>query len=153
MVAKIILAQYQLVDNLGVKVIEMKDKNDNIMFLAKDGKVICKSGTFEDINASGNFKSRNPTTWNEVEMNADEGSITMRGPSNVDDDNNQLPSTSATLIDLLKLDYDVDPDNLARIARLKLMGRDRSLSITNEGVYVSDQFGGTHYKTWENILK
>lgn len=152
-VAKIILAQYQLVENLGVRVIEMKDKDNNTVFLAKDGDVICKSGTFENINASGTFKSRNPTTWNEVEMNADEGSITMRGPSNVDDDNNQLPSTGATLIDLLKLDYEVDPDNLARIARVLLLGRDRRLSMNNEGVSLSDQYGITHYKTWENILK
>ena len=86
-------------------------------------------------------------------MNADEGSITMRGPSNVDDDNNQLPSTGATLIDLLKLDYEVDPDNLARTARILLLGRDRRLSMNNGGVSLSDQYGITHYKTWENILK
>lgn len=152
-VAKIILAQYQLVENLGVKVIEMADKQGNIVFQAKDGKVICKSGTFESINASGNFKSRNPTTWNEVEMNADEGSITMRGPSNVDDDNNQLPSTSATLIDLLKLDYDVDPDSLARIPRLLMQGGDRYLKITNEGVRFRGRDNVGYFKTWENILK
>lgn len=54
-VAKIILAQYQLVDNLGVKVIEMKDKNDNIMFLAKDGNVICNGGIFQNISVSGDI--------------------------------------------------------------------------------------------------
>lgn len=152
-VAKIILAQYQLVENLGVKVIEMADKQGNIVFQAKDGKVICKSGTFENINASGNFKSRNPTTWNEVEMNAEEGSFTMRGPSNVDDDNNQLPSTAATLIDLLKLDYDVDPDSLARIPRLLMQGGDRILEITNEGVRFRGRDNVGYFKTWENILK
>ena len=54
-VAKIILAQYQLVDNLGVKVIEMQDKNGNIMFQAKDGKVSCKGGIFQNVSVSGDI--------------------------------------------------------------------------------------------------
>lgn len=51
--ANIILTQYQLVDNLGVKVIEMKDEQDNIVFLAKDGDVICNKGTFDGIKVTG----------------------------------------------------------------------------------------------------
>lgn len=43
---KILLAQYALVKNLGVEAIEMKDANNNTVFLAKGGKVICNSGTF-----------------------------------------------------------------------------------------------------------
>ena len=43
---KILLAQYALVKNLGVEAIDMKDANDNIIFQAKDGNVICNSGTF-----------------------------------------------------------------------------------------------------------
>lgn len=54
-IAKIILTQYQLVDNLGVKVIEMKDEHDKIMFLAKDGKVICNGGIFQNISVSGDI--------------------------------------------------------------------------------------------------
>lgn len=54
-IAKIILTQYQLVDNLGVKVIEMMDKNNNIVFKAKDGEVICKSGTFQNVSVSGDI--------------------------------------------------------------------------------------------------
>lgn len=54
-IAKILLTQYQLVDNLGVKVIEMKDENNNIMFLAKDGKVICNGGIFQNISVSGDI--------------------------------------------------------------------------------------------------
>lgn len=54
-IAKIILTQYQLVDNLGVKAIEMMDKNNNIVFKAKDGKVICKSGTFQNVSVSGDI--------------------------------------------------------------------------------------------------
>ena len=51
---KILLAQYALVKNLGVETIEMKDKNDSIIFQAKDGKVICNSGTFNNITVKGN---------------------------------------------------------------------------------------------------
>lgn len=54
-VAKIILAQYQLVDNLGVKVIDMKDEQGNTMFLAKDGDVICKGGIFQNVSVSGDI--------------------------------------------------------------------------------------------------
>lgn len=43
---KILLAQYALVKNLGVEAIDMKDANGNIIFQAKDGNVICNSGTF-----------------------------------------------------------------------------------------------------------
>jgi hypothetical protein len=53
LIAKIILTQYQLVDNLGVKVVEMKDEKGNIVFLAKDGDVICNKGTFNGIKVTG----------------------------------------------------------------------------------------------------
>lgn len=51
---KILLAQYALVKNLGVEAIEMKDANDNTIFWAKGGKVICNSGTFKSITVKGN---------------------------------------------------------------------------------------------------
>jgi hypothetical protein len=51
---KILLAQYALVKNLGVEAIEMKDANDNTIFWAKGGKVICNSGTFKNITVKGN---------------------------------------------------------------------------------------------------
>lgn len=51
---KILLAQYALVKNLGVETIEMKDKNDKIIFQAKGGEVICNSGTFNNITVKGN---------------------------------------------------------------------------------------------------
>lgn len=50
---KILLAAYALVKNLGVEVIDMKDANGNIIFQAKDGNVICKKGTFEDVSIAG----------------------------------------------------------------------------------------------------
>lgn len=52
-IAKILLTQYQLVDNLGVKTIEMSDEKGNIVFLAKDGEVICNKGTFNGIKVTG----------------------------------------------------------------------------------------------------
>lgn len=51
---KILLAQYALVKNLGVEAIDMKDADDNIIFLAKDGDVTCNSGTFKNITVKGN---------------------------------------------------------------------------------------------------
>lgn len=51
---KILLAQYALVKNLGVEAIEMKDINNKIVFQAKGGKVICNSGTFNNITVKGN---------------------------------------------------------------------------------------------------
>lgn len=51
---KILLAQYALVKNLGVEAIDMKDSAGNIIFQAKDGNVICNSGTFNSIKVTGN---------------------------------------------------------------------------------------------------
>ena len=51
---KILLAQYALVKNLGVEVIDMKDAEGNIIFQAKDGNVTCNRGTFNNITVKGN---------------------------------------------------------------------------------------------------
>lgn len=50
---KILLAQYALVKNLGVETIEMKDAFGNVVFSAKDGNVLCKRGSFENVVLSG----------------------------------------------------------------------------------------------------
>ena len=47
---KLLLSTYALIENLGVAAIEMKDSSGNIVFQAKDGEVICHTGTFDDIN-------------------------------------------------------------------------------------------------------
>lgn len=52
---KILLATYALVKNLGVEAIDMKDSKGNILFQAKDGNVVCKTGTFENIKVSGDI--------------------------------------------------------------------------------------------------
>lgn len=52
----ILLTTYALVKNLGVEAVEMKDANGNVVFLAKNGNVTCKSGIFENITVkSGNI--------------------------------------------------------------------------------------------------
>lgn len=56
--AKILLTQYALVKNLGVETIDMKDADGQIIFQAKDGEVICNSGTFKNIKVIGSI--RNP---------------------------------------------------------------------------------------------
>ena len=57
-IAHIILAQYQMVENLGVRTIEMKDKDGNIVFRAKDGNLVCKGGIFQNVSVSGDVSVR-----------------------------------------------------------------------------------------------
>lgn len=52
-VANLILSQFQIVENLGVRTIEMKDKDGNVVFRAKDGNLDCKGGTFQNVSVSG----------------------------------------------------------------------------------------------------
>ena len=69
---KILLATYALVKNLGVEAIDMKDSSGNILFQAKDGNVICKTGTFNNVTVesgqiagfkiSGNGLTNDPFT-------------------------------------------------------------------------------------------
>lgn len=54
-VANLILSQFQIVENLGVRTIEMKDKDGNVVFRAKDGEVICKRGAFNNVSVSGDI--------------------------------------------------------------------------------------------------
>ena len=52
-VANLILSQFQIVENLGVRTIEMKDKDGKVVFRAKDGNLDCKGGTFQNVSVSG----------------------------------------------------------------------------------------------------
>lgn len=150
---KILLAQYALVKNLGVEVIDMKDSAGNIIFQAKDGDVVCNSGTFKKVNVEGNFKSKNDTTWNEIEVNADKGYLVMRGPSLVNDDDHDLPYGNASIRDLFKVQFETDPDTLARVATMYLYGLGRTLRIDPiEGLSYTDYDGKNYYKTWPELL-
>lgn len=50
---KVLLAQYGVIKNLGAEGITMKDKEGNVVFKAEKGSLICKVGTFENIDVSG----------------------------------------------------------------------------------------------------
>lgn len=67
LIAHIILTQYQMVENLGVRTIEMKDKDGNIVFKAKDGELVCKGGTFQNVSVSGDV-SVGRLRYNEIRL-------------------------------------------------------------------------------------
>ena len=52
-VANLILSQFQIVEKLNVRTIEMKDKDGNVVFRAKDGDLVCKGGIFQNVSVSG----------------------------------------------------------------------------------------------------
>lgn len=54
----ILLASYALVKNLGVEAVEMKDANGTVLFKAKDGNVVCKTGTFQNCIVEGYFQTK-----------------------------------------------------------------------------------------------
>lgn len=56
--ARLVLAQYALVKNLGVEAIEMKDARGKVIFRAKDGAVECKTGKFENVKVSGDVTAQ-----------------------------------------------------------------------------------------------
>lgn len=69
----LLLATYALIKNLGVATVEMKDAEDNVIFLAKDGNVTCKNGTFENVTVSGTISGilqSLRTAGNEIVLNA-----------------------------------------------------------------------------------
>lgn len=51
----VLLATYSLIKNLGAEAIEMKDGNGNVVFYAKGGTLICKTGVFENVTIKGNL--------------------------------------------------------------------------------------------------
>lgn len=51
--ATLLLAEYAVIKNLGAEGITMKDKEGNVVFKAEKGSLICKVGTFENVDVSG----------------------------------------------------------------------------------------------------
>lgn len=51
--ATVLLAEYAVIKNLGAEGITMKDKEGNVVFKAEKGSLICKVGTFENVDVSG----------------------------------------------------------------------------------------------------
>ena len=145
---KILLATYALVKNLGVEAIDMKDGSGNILFQAKDGNVICKTGTFENVT----IKSEDATHGNSILIDANNGGLKMRGPVAVQDGTN-LPQGDART-DLVRFNYETDPDSLTRVGNLELLsGIGVKIRIDPiEGLTYVDGLGNIHYKTWDTIF-
>lgn len=155
----------------------MKDKDGNVVFRAKDGNLDCKGGNFENIKATGNFKSRNEKTWNEIEMNADKGYLVMRGPTSVNDDDWNLPGSNAEMTDLFKVKFESDGDTLSRIATMDLFGfggrkrvnidpefglriysdegtdNESHLFLSKDWIDYSDGLGHVYHRDWNSLLK
>lgn len=51
--ATVLLAEYAVIKNLGAEGIKMKDEKGNVVFKAEKGSLICKVGTFENVDVSG----------------------------------------------------------------------------------------------------
>lgn len=166
---KLLLATKGFVKNLQVDEVIITDQGEgkgNILLRATKEGIECKSGNFENINASGVFRSKDDKTWNEIEMNAKKGYFVMRGPSVVSDDNQKLPGENASLIDIFKLEFDVDADTLARIVRISMNnGNDSGITIdsytgiriTDAGASILLDARGVHYEgqwaEWSDIIK
>ena len=86
----LLLAQYALIKNLGVETIDMRDKDGNVLFQAKDGNVLCKTGTFENVTVTGNLKGVSGTFYKLSALNnvgqeaasiyfSNEGRLTFEG--------------------------------------------------------------------------
>ncbi len=90
---KILLATYALVKNLGVECIDMRDANDQILFQAKDGDVICKIGTFEGINV----RNANIESGKIGGFKISGGTLTNR----ISNDKDPLPNASVIFLEML----------------------------------------------------
>lgn len=147
---KILLAQYALVKNLGVETIDMKDSSGNILFQAKDGNVICNTGTFKGINVTGTFKSEDTTRGNSVVIDAEQGGIELYGPSSVED-GTDLPSSISDTVRLARIYFETDPDSLARVAGLELQGYGKLRIDAIEGISLKGT-NLSYYVPWETLL-
>lgn len=75
-------------------------------------------------------------------INASTGEVTMRGRSAVIDDSNGTPDPESSLLDLLKIVYDYDPDTLRRIIQIVLSSsRCRLLLDAEKGISCEDNLG------------
>lgn len=155
---------------------------DKVKFTSSDGKVSNKiwidptTGALNatDGNFSGKFRSYNPTTWNEINIDAYSGALVMKGPSSVQDDNRDLPSEVATQTELFRLEFQTDPDTLRRVANMRLNGLGtyasidgidgfyfgegygegkRHFSIDLYGISYSDADGHYYSMSWEGLLR
>lgn len=137
--------------------IKTVNANGEVMYLlnGEDGSGLLAGGNISwDGKKSAIFKSRNPTTWNEIELNADKGYFVMRGPSVVKDEDNSLPYENAELVDLLRIEFQTDADSLARVANFRIGdGISNTIWIDPiEGLSYKNFFGKSRNIRWEEFF-
>lgn len=130
------------------RIIELRA--DKVRFTSSDGTISNKiwidptTGALNatDGNFSGKFRSYNPTTWNEINIDAYSGALVMKGPSAVQDGNIDLPDDGATQTELFRLEFQTDPDTLRRVANMRLNGIYTHASIDGiDGFYFGEGYG------------
>ena len=90
-----------------------------------------------ELIATGNLSSVNDPLMNEIDINARNGSILMRGPNSVDNSGN--PTSGATKVDLYKVQFEADSDTGRRVAKQYVYGSDHSLEIDGDkGIYLTE---------------
>lgn len=185
LVARAEISAFITKDDVGNMISVAKISADNIVFngkffevetdnlkVTKDGTLVSKNGTFENVNASGVFFSKNTVTGNEIEMNAQKGTFVMRGPTYVDDDNQDIPGLNASIIDIFNLSFEVDPDTLSRIVTMRMRSgngaRDgikldsrtgiwiddgqTNILLSSLGIQYADNYGNVKSVRWEEII-
>lgn len=171
---KLLLATKSFIKNLQVDEVVITDQGEgkgNVLLRATKDGIECKQGNFENITASGVFRSRDEKNGNYITIDAKEGSILLEGPSKVDVFTGKPTSDSIT-IPLAYLCFMTDSEKGERFAQLRLdaaSGGKDILVSANNGIYLEYGAGtaninyvGMYYnrfkdnkvfsKTWEEIL-
>lgn len=158
---------------------EIELRADKVKFASSDGSVSGKiwidptNGALNatDANLIGKFTSENTTTKNKILIDAQSGYFKMMGPDSVQDENWSLPSADATIVDLFKVQFETDPDSLARLATLYLYGQngnyarldgmeglsfgwggESKLYLSKTGIAFTAPDGNSYFKAWEGLL-
>lgn len=157
---------------------EIELRADKVKFASSDGSVSGKiwidptNGALNatDANLIGKFTSENTTTKNKILIDAQSGYFKMMGPDSVQDENWSLPAADATMVDLFKVQFETDPDTLARVATLYLYGHgdnyarlngigltfgggsEGHLSLSQTGITFTAPDGNSYFKAWEELL-
>lgn len=158
---------------------EIELRADKVKFASSDGSVSGKiwidptNGALHatDANLIGKFTSENTTTKNKILIDAQSGYFKMMGPDSVQDENWSLPAADATIVDLFKVQFETDPDSLARVATLYLYGQNGNyacldgmeglsfgwesegrLRLSQTGISFTAPDGNHYYKVWEDLL-
>ncbi len=113
--AKLVLAQYGVIKNLGAEGILMKDADGNTVFRAERGEVECNKGIFNNVSIRSG-----KTGGQRIELNPDSKSISV-----FDADGNECTAIDGDKLTMEQVMPDVDEDSftLAAIASSATLGR------------------------------